>query len=714
MTGRGALALLAARRASLTLPRAILALPRAGLAALLLWWMLGSAMVSTALAQDSRAGDAAAHSGAGDAAAHSEARLPVDAWNPDLSAFLSHAPGTFEYSFGAAGWPDAVSRYGAEPERMELSFAGMPFTDLLTGRPLYEMTPEIMVGHLSEGTHGTAITPRAFRDPYPLTLMRYQAAGNAWQDVQVVHAQNRVFGADQAGGEGRAGGSGADSTRAALAPPLPGPAANPYGLHTLFGYSGAGARGEFDGSRLRRARQVIFRVGFTRPQFSLRLTDINTRHRVGAHGGVEPFTAEYASIFQRLGATVINEDDERQTLRNDLMLEGRAERSRHALDVTAFQTWQTFTFGDLGQLGTDPDTRRDRESRTGFAARVTRIGRAPGGQPRPTSGTSGAARRLSSVDSLSARVRAWRTGDIGHAELGGAAALRVRGLPLRVEAGLVRTGSGGVVRSAWHVAGGVMIGAGGRTAELKWQPVAVAPIDASGFLSPLEALSGRPPRTLTVRGNWTERRGAWSVTAVPWLTHSDRLWLRMPLADDSRRAAGVVLPEGGVSTGIAFVLGYRMHAERGVYAWAGPAWQEAHASTGGMETGSPERAGARAWERALPRLSLSGRAGLRTLLFLGDLDLDAFVRVRSWEAFGGRTLHTATGLLLPREGSDRDVPSSTILDFVAEGGVRGATLFLAYENALSGTNVVRGNLIVPDYPLPEQQIRFGVLWPIKN
>ncbi len=604
-------------------------------------------------------------------------RLPVDAWNPDLSAFLSQSPGTFEYTFGAAAWPDAISRYGAEPERMELTLAGMPLTDLLSGRPLYEMTPEIMVGSVVGGTHGTALGPRAFRDPYPLTLMRYQAAGNAWQDVQVVHAQNRVF-----------GGHTADTSE---------PGSGTYGLHTLFGYTGAAARGEFDGSRLRRARQVIFRVGYVRPQFRLRLTDINTRHRVGAHGGVEPFTPAYESIFQRLGATVINEDDERQTLRNDLMLEGRAERNRHTLDVTAFQTWQTFTFGDLGQLGESPNTKRDRESRTGFAARLER---ATGGE------SGGTARLVTRVDSVSARVRAWRTGDIGHAELGGAAALTSRSMSVRLEAGLVRTGGDGQVRSAWHPAGSVVFGAGGRTLDVRWQPVAVAPIDASGFLSPLEAVSGRPPRVLTARAAWTETRGPWSLTAAPWLTQSDRLWLRTPVADDPRRAEGVVVTEGGVSTGISLVLGYRMHEERGIYAWVSPVWQEAHSTSGS--------AAAEAWERALPRLGISGRAGLRRLLFLGDLDLDAFVRVRSWEAFGGRTLHTATGLLLPRTGADRDVPSSTVVDFVAEAGVRGATLFLAYENALSGTNVITGNLIVPDYPLPEQQIRFGVLWPIRN
>jgi hypothetical protein len=64
--------------------------------------------------------------------------------------------------------------------------------------------------------------------------------------------------------------------------------------------------------------------------------------------------------------------------------------------------------------------------------------------------------------------------------------------------------------------------------------------------------------------------------------------------------------------------------------------------------------------------------------------------------------------------SDRPPAASSTIDLVFEGGIRGATVSLAYENLLSGTNVLIGNLIVPDYPLPQQRIRFGVRWPIKN
>ena len=49
---------------------------------------------------------------------------------------------------------------------------------------------------------------------------------------------------------------------------------------------------------------------------------------------------------------------------------------------------------------------------------------------------------------------------------------------------------------------------------------------------------------------------------------------------------------------------------------------------------------------------------------------------------------------------------------VVLAGVRSATLYVTYENLLSGTAVMPGTMLVPIYPLPEQRLRFGVFWPI--
>jgi len=106
--------------------------------------------------------------------------------------------------------------------------------------------------------------------------------------------------------------------------------------------------------------------------------------------------------------------------------------------------------------------------------------------------------------------------------------------------------------------------------------------------------------------------------------------------------------------------------------------------------------------------------GWKALLFQDDLDLDAYLRVRWWDSFTGRTIHTPTGQFVLSGVNQEPVASSWLVDVVAEAGVRGATLFFAYENMFSGTTTLIGNLVIPDYPLPRQRIRFGVFWPIAN
>jgi hypothetical protein len=58
-------------------------------------------------------------------------------------------------------------------------------------------------------------------------------------------------------------------------------------------------------------------------------------------------------------------------------------------------------------------------------------------------------------------------------------------------------------------------------------------------------------------------------------------------------------------------------------------------------------------------------------------------------------------------------PSGTV-DVHAETRLRGATLFFTFENVQAGTGVQPGTFVVPVYPLPARQFRFGVYWPIFN
>ena len=105
---------------------------------------------------------------------------------------------------------------------------------------------------------------------------------------------------------------------------------------------------------------------------------------------------------------------------------------------------------------------------------------------------------------------------------------------------------------------------------------------------------------------------------------------------------------------------------------------------------------------------------MRYRIFKGDLDFDLYARGRFWSSFLGRTLHPETGLLVLRDASARLIDSSATLDVVLEAKVRTAKFFIGFENLLSGTTLIIGNMLVPDYPLPQQRFRFGVHWPIWN
>jgi hypothetical protein len=105
---------------------------------------------------------------------------------------------------------------------------------------------------------------------------------------------------------------------------------------------------------------------------------------------------------------------------------------------------------------------------------------------------------------------------------------------------------------------------------------------------------------------------------------------------------------------------------------------------------------------------------MRYVLFKGDLDFDAYAEAIAWSAFRSRTLEPQSGLLtVPLEDSREFGPSGRI-NLVLEASIREASVFLLYENILSGTALMTGNLIVPDYPLPARRFRIGVYWPIMD
>jgi hypothetical protein len=99
--------------------------------------------------------------------------------------------------------------------------------------------------------------------------------------------------------------------------------------------------------------------------------------------------------------------------------------------------------------------------------------------------------------------------------------------------------------------------------------------------------------------------------------------------------------------------------------------------------------------------------------------VDAYLRGRFWGRMASRWFHPPTALFAaPPNGARLFGPNGTV-DVQVEALLQGARLFLAYEHFLPVANTPAfqlqpGALVVPVYPLPSGQLRFGVHWPIRN
>jgi len=179
---------------------------------------------------------------------------------------------------------------------------------------------------------------------------------------------------------------------------------------------------------------------------------------------------------------------------------------------------------------------------------------------------------------------------------------------------------------------------------------------------------------------------------------------------DARAATGAFR-----QAGVTADLGWRTRTQRGLY---GRLTATAHEFLNETETALHARVA-----RTLPQVHGRAVLGARFLLFQ-DLVFDAQIEGRGWTEMSSRLLHTPTGSLVvpPLEAPDeafeaRQTPTPLfgpdgVLDVNIDIDLYGATLFFTFENVLGGTEADLGTFIVPTYPLPDQQFRFGVFWPI--
>ena len=173
------------------------------------------------------------------------------------------------------------------------------------------------------------------------------------------------------------------------------------------------------------------------------------------------------------------------------------------------------------------------------------------------------------------------------------------------------------------------------------------------------------------------------------------------------RAAPSPVRRAGVTLG----AGWRRDARRGLYATGrGTLLKTLNASASPLH---------RRLARTHPLAYGRARIGARFVIFT-DLITELYVEARGWSGMNSRWFHPPTGRLvvppadtpIPIQNAPAEVGPSGTINVRAEAQLRSATLFFSFQNVQAGTQVQAGTFVVPVYPLPPQQFRFGVFWPI--
>ena len=613
--------------------------------------------------------------GAGNSVHAQTSSSPLRDMDVNPASTFSWQPGVFGSTFGSNGWPDGVSNLGRDPNSLRLEFGSIPFNDLLTERPRFDLLPQAWLSHLYMQEGQVISEFDSLNTLTPETRLRYQSAGNGSQAVRVLHVQNRTISRDSV--ENR--------------------------LQTAFGYAGEGARGEYDGMRLRRGREVSFRVRYVAPRFSLEFFEAAQRRSVGAQAGVVPFTgAGFESIYQRLGASVQDEDARRRTIRSDSYVRGSTTLSGWNVSVAPFLSVQTLDFrNDTDALkGLTRKIGLHTEASTSFRSQQIRFaletwkreavkGSAYGGSEGASS-TFRAAKisTLGSFSSMKYQIEA------GPESMGDQADFAFRANS-QVSEGLILV-SLTVLRQPQFRAQHELIGFG----------TTLLP-----YFEDRKSVNQEAELSFGLQSTW------FSISATGFAHRStDKMVVRLDpdrsedssgnFSWDATSAASELIPGSTMAKGVSVELGFRDRNERVI-------WASANLVRRRVTTDATSNVAA-LYRTSLPTAWGSAQVGVKALLFDEDLDLNAYVRGRFWGEMSGLRLHTPTGLLaLPFEDSER-VEANWLVDIVVEAGVREATLFISYENMFSGTTAQVGNLLIPNYPLPRQRTRFGVYWPIFN
>lgn len=530
------------------------------------------------------------------------------------------------------------------------------------------LSPQIAQLYFGPILFNDLLTGRPRYDLLPTALLRYPKIDPGLPGA-VVGIQTELRTADtrkpytqlhyQAGGQGLQRVTGLHAQQSSSMLGLPGR------FQGLFAYSGAAAAGDYPGSRLRRQRQLLLRARYQRYTWSLELLYLHNQRRLGAHSGVQ---GAGDARYNRLIAQVSGEHQTRRTVRNDFLSTLRTR----LLTASIYLSTQSLYYEGVGAAARRLGVTVQRDFRIGRHRLQVR------------------------GDAYTQRISSGSALPIGHST--SLIELQVRD-SLRFNTGYLL--AQGIVRKQ-----NTIWGPGGR---LRWESTLVrfrpylelshsaAPSPATGWGEYLINGMAEKGSITQASGGAGLHKGRFSVQPYGFVTSAQNAPDYREVIIDSVQ----VVSDTYVTYGAGIRLSVSSKPERGLYATLNAAM----IGTGktGLDTG-----------QLFPEWVSSGQLGFKVVLFTGDLRLNTSVRGRSWSAMVSRALHAPTGLLVIPSAERAPVDASYTLDLVLEGGIRTATIYIIYENITSGTRLMSGNELVPDYPLPAQQWRFGVYWPIVN
>ena len=620
--------------------------------------------------------------------------LPVRTPLVGLEHILAQRSGSFLYDLGAVGWPHGWSPDALAPHRTSLWIDGRSYDDPILGRPRFDLLPPAFLqlprvgvdpGGAAVGVHTSW---RNYDRPRPITELRFRRDSDGLQAIEVGHSQKRKLSIG----------------------------ASPGVLQLSFGFGGRATEGAYAGSDLRSERRLWGRLRYQRNDWGVSLSDLSSRHRIGAHGGVEPPGTAFRSIYILPPAenSVRGLGARRRTFRNDLTARAWGPLLPGLDAPTVLSgTWSVNTFdfepgGGQGPLNDGADTTWTVKTTGGHLS-----GRQPlaFGQHDLTVNLKGQWWRVARTNVPQIQGPRWAV----HATARDS--LRLDRTDLVLDAGWHATDNQqypSLAAQATRTLGGVELSA---SAELTGQRTAW--IEEAGFAEWVQPPLGAPSEGANriLKGSLGARTRFGIVDAhVRGFAHQIRGGTDLYAPAEATSLTDTVavrrIPSPLRRVGATLSLGWRRSADRGLYA-TGHVTTQTTLNT----DGAPRR---QRLARTLPTVYGRGRIGAR-FVFFEDLITDLYVQARGWTEMNSRWFHPPTGRMVvppldtpvPAAPTVRPGPSGTI-DAHAEVTLRGATLFFTFENIQAGTELQPGTFVVPVYPVSARKFRFGVFWPIFN